>query len=75
MKYVPPGLPGSIVPVAPRYENFIGGKWLAPTEGRYRADVTPISGIGGENDAMMLDQASPTKNLLVSHSSTPPGLF
>ena len=35
MKHVPPGLPGSIVSVEPRYENFIGGKWLAPTRGNY----------------------------------------
>src|SRR5674476_1496075 len=33
MKYVAPGQAGSIVTVAPRYENFIGGKWLAPTQG------------------------------------------
>ena len=41
MKYAPPGEPGSIVELAPRYENFIGGKWLAPTHGRYRVDLTP----------------------------------
>jgi hypothetical protein len=35
MKHVPPGLPGSIVSAEPRYENFIGGKWLAPTRGNY----------------------------------------
>ncbi|WP_236792366.1 aldehyde dehydrogenase family protein [Amycolatopsis sp. GM8] len=29
MKYVPPGLSGSIVLVRARYENFIGGKWAA----------------------------------------------
>ncbi len=44
MQYIPPGRPGSIVEVAPRYENFIGGKWLAPTEGRYRVDVSPVDG-------------------------------
>ena len=44
MRYVPPGQPGSIVKVEPRYENFIGGKWLAPTEGRYRVDLSPATG-------------------------------
>jgi aldehyde dehydrogenase len=44
MKYVPPGQTGSIVSVEPRYENFIGGKWLAPTHGKYRADLTPATG-------------------------------
>src|SRR5665811_1216644 len=43
MKYVPPGQPGSIVSVKPRYENFIGGKWLAPTHGKYRVNVTPAT--------------------------------
>ena len=43
MKYAPPGQPGSIVTVAPRYENFIGGKWLAPTHGNYRADLSPAT--------------------------------
>jgi len=44
MKYAPPGEPGSIVELAPRYENFIGGKWLAPTHGRYRVDLAPATG-------------------------------
>src|SRR5664279_1283948 len=44
MQYVPPGQPGSIVSVQPRYENFIGGKWLAPTEGKYRVDLSPATG-------------------------------
>ena len=34
MKYESPGKPGSVVTVAPRYENFIGGKWLGPTDGK-----------------------------------------
>ncbi len=43
MRYVAPGGPGSIVEVAPRYENYIGGKWLAPTQGRYRVDLSPAT--------------------------------
>ena len=43
MKYVPPGQSGSIVSVEPRYENFIGGKWLAPTHGKYRVDLAPAT--------------------------------
>ena len=43
MRYVAPGQPGSIVEVAPRYENFIGGKWLAPTHGKYRVDLAPAT--------------------------------
>ena len=44
MKYVPPGEPGSIVSVKPRYENFIAGKWLAATQGKYRVDLSPAPG-------------------------------
>jgi len=43
MSYEPPGRPGSIVSVRPRYENFIGGKWLEPSEGRYRVDLSPAT--------------------------------
>ena len=43
MRYAPPGQPGSVVPVEARYENFIGGKWIAPTDGKYRVDLTPAT--------------------------------
>ena len=44
MKFAPPGQCNSIVTVAPEYENFIGGKWLAPPQGTYRADLCPAAG-------------------------------
>ncbi len=31
-------------PFAPRYDNFIGGKWTAPRAGRYFDNVSPITG-------------------------------
>ncbi len=43
MKYVPPGDHDSIVTVQPRYDNFIGGKWLAPVEGRFRVNLSPAT--------------------------------
>ncbi|MEU5261973.1 aldehyde dehydrogenase family protein [Amycolatopsis sp. NPDC021455] len=43
MQYTPPGRPDSIVTVEPRYENFIGGKWLAPAGGQYRVDRSPAT--------------------------------
>jgi hypothetical protein len=39
MEYVRPGEPGSIVEVASRYENYIGGEWKAPRRGRYRTNL------------------------------------
>jgi aldehyde dehydrogenase len=43
MKYTPPGQSGSIVSVEARYENFIGGKWLPPATGKYRANLSPAT--------------------------------
>ena len=42
--FVAPGRPGSVVEVKPRYENFIGGKWVPPVKGRYMANVSPVNG-------------------------------
>ncbi|HMD56802.1 MAG TPA: aldehyde dehydrogenase family protein [Solirubrobacteraceae bacterium] len=39
-----PGQPGSPVKLAARYDNFIGGEWVAPAAGEYRANVTPATG-------------------------------
>ena len=44
MRYTPPGQSGSQVTVEARYDNFIGGKWLAPKEGRSFEDIAPITG-------------------------------
>lgn len=43
MRYAPPGQPSSLVSVEPRYENFVGGKWLAPTVGKYRVNLCPAT--------------------------------
>jgi len=42
--FTAPGRPGSIVEVKPRYENFIGGVWVAPVRGRYMTNVSPVTG-------------------------------
>jgi aldehyde dehydrogenase len=44
MAYAQPGQPGSPVTFADRYDNFIGGKWVAPVEGQYFDDIGPIDG-------------------------------
>ena len=33
--YAPPGSPGSLMSYSSRYENFIGGRWVAPVGGQY----------------------------------------
>ncbi len=42
--YDAPGEPGSPVELKERYENFIGGQWIAPTTGEYRENLTPSTG-------------------------------
>ena len=44
MIYALPGQPGATHTFKPRYDNFIGGKWVAPVKGAYFDVVTPISG-------------------------------
>ena len=42
--YAAPGSPESLVSLKPRYENFIGGHWVAPVEGEYSANRSPVTG-------------------------------
>jgi aldehyde dehydrogenase len=42
--YAAPGEAGSLVELKPRYENFIGGHWVPPVQGRYAENVTPATG-------------------------------
>jgi aldehyde dehydrogenase len=39
-----PGRTGSPVEVKSRYENFIGGHWVAPVKDEYSVNVTPATG-------------------------------
>lgn len=42
--YVNPNEEGSLVQFKDKYDNFIGGKWVAPVKGQYFENVTPITG-------------------------------
>ncbi|HET9020964.1 MAG TPA: aldehyde dehydrogenase [Ornithinibacter sp.] len=42
--FQPPGSDGSPVTVKSRYDNWIGGQWVAPVLGRYFENVTPVTG-------------------------------
>jgi len=44
MLYAMPGTSGAKVQYKSRYDNFIGGKWVAPVKGEYFDVITPISG-------------------------------
>ena len=42
--YPAPGEHGSPVGIRERYDNFIGGHWVAPTNGQYRDNPAPATG-------------------------------
>ncbi len=42
--YAAPGAPGATLAYKARYDNFIGGKFVAPVDGQYFDVITPITG-------------------------------
>ena len=42
--YAQPGQDGSVVSYQPRYENWIGGEYVAPVKGRYFENPSPVTG-------------------------------
>ncbi len=35
---------GNQIRIRPRYDNFIGGQWVAPVKGQYFTNLTPVTG-------------------------------
>ena len=44
MLYAMPGSDDALFTFKTRYDNFIGGEWVAPLEGKYFENVTPVTG-------------------------------
>ncbi|MCZ6830084.1 MAG: aldehyde dehydrogenase family protein, partial [Gammaproteobacteria bacterium] len=44
MLYARPGTADALFSFEDRYENFIGGEWVAPLEGGYFNNITPVTG-------------------------------
>ncbi|MBL4830856.1 MAG: aldehyde dehydrogenase [Aliivibrio sp.] len=44
MIYAQPGTADSIVNFKPQYENYIGGQWVAPVDGEYFENSSPVNG-------------------------------
>ncbi len=42
--YSSPNSKDSLVTFRSRYENFIGGEWVAPSSGEYFEDISPVNG-------------------------------
>src|ERR1035438_4596285 len=73
-----PGLPGSLVQCKSRYDNFIGGEWVAPIDGEYRDNLTPATGLpicevahsGAQDIELALDAAHAAKDAWGEASTT-----
>jgi len=73
-----PGRPGSPVDVKARYENFIGGRWVAPVGGEYRENLSPATGqpicevahSGAQDIELALDAAHAVKDAWGEASAT-----
>ena len=46
MIYSSPGTDGAVMQFKPQYQNFIGGEWVAPVDGQYFENVSPVNGKG-----------------------------
>jgi aldehyde dehydrogenase len=44
MIYAAPGAPGATHTYKARYDNFIGGEWVAPAKGQYFDVISPVNG-------------------------------
>lgn len=44
MRYENPNTEGALVNYKEKYDNYIGGKYVAPTNGQYFDNVTPVTG-------------------------------
>lgn len=44
MRYANPNTEGAVVNFKEKYDNFIGGKYVPPTNGQYFDNVTPVTG-------------------------------
>jgi len=44
MKYAMPGSPDALFSFKSRYDNYIGGEWIAPLEGGYFENISPVNG-------------------------------
>ncbi len=42
--YAAPNTPGSLVTFKSRYQNYIGGEWVEPAQGKYFENISPVNG-------------------------------
>src|SRR5208283_3547885 len=65
-----PGSAGALMSFEPRYENFIGGQWVAPVGGRYFENSSPVTG-QTFCEVARSDEADVDKALDAAHAAAP----
>src|ERR1700751_2875761 len=65
-----PGSAGALMSYESRYENFIGGQWVAPVGGRYFETRTPVTG-QTFCEIPRSDEAETEKALDAAHAAAP----
>lgn len=65
-----PGAAGALMSYESRYENFIGGQWIAPAGGRYFENPTPVTG-QTFCEVARSDEADVEKALDAAHAAAP----
>ena len=43
--YARPGAEDSLMSFQPRYDNYVGGEWVAPAQGRFFENPSPVTGL------------------------------
>ena len=65
-----PGSAGALMSYESRYGNFIGGEWVAPAQGRYFENPTPVTG-QPFCEIPRSDEADIEKALDAAHAAAP----
>ncbi len=68
--YARPGSAEALMSYESRYDNFIGGEWVAPAGGRYFENPTPITG-QAFCEVARSDDADVEKALDAAHAAAP----
>ncbi|MEU0498500.1 aldehyde dehydrogenase [Mycobacterium sp. NPDC006124] len=68
--YARPGTEGSLMSFESRYDNWIGGEWVAPTAGRYFENPSPING-KTFCEVARSDESDVEKALDAAHAAAP----
>jgi aldehyde dehydrogenase len=68
--YARPGSAGALMSFQSRYDNFIGGEWAPPAQGRYFENPTPVTG-QTFCEVPRSDEADIDKALDAAHAAAP----